>query len=45
VTAIGDVTASHGLADQADAKLGSDATTVARVVDDWNDKHRHVSVR
>jgi methyl-accepting chemotaxis protein len=39
VTAIGYTNASRGLAEQANARLGSDATVVARIVDDWNNKH------
>ena len=39
VTAIGYVSASRGLAEQADARLTSDATGVSRGVDDWNSKH------
>src|ERR1700730_4202359 len=38
-TAIGYIKASAGLTEQGNARLNSDATVVARIVDDWNAKH------
>ena len=39
VTAVAYQNASRGLAQQADARLDSDATVVTRIVDDWNTQH------